>query len=417
MTDPNEAGILVVVSDTTNLINEYNKLVTDQTAGIRQRVRNSCTYLQDDLDLRITSCETQLVRISAILTYNAEFHILKAYHHASPSLWLFLVGLYGFIQVVVSVINTINGIVRVITGANLAYWLDQLMPGFQEAWNNIMNKISEFSAVLGWGVDGVNHLLNTFDQSADLWCMVTGKDRAVAQVEKIRSMNTLAQSYTLALQKWQDNPGEQISKHADMWSKTRYSEGATFINKWVDKIGVVGDKAEDALTRVGTITSELLGIQNNMPAFIAANIPSGIWDGITRVDTTINDRILPALTNITDRIDELDAMLDAYQAKAAEISDRLLHPGDLLAEIDNLPDYARQNQLVKIDGVTSTLLRESNEAAFAAVEGDLRNFGIIAAALAAPPPPLSFMTLELPGRSPGITPEPHESWILTSGDY
>jgi len=357
------------------------------------------------------------VRVTSLLYDNATYHILRAYHHASPSLIAFITGLYTFVTVVVGVINTINSIVTVLTGVTLAGWLDKLMPGFQEAWNNIMNKISEFSSALGWGVDGVGHLINGFDAGADLWCMVTGKDRAVAQVEKIRHVDTLTKSYGLALQKWQDNPGEQIAKHADMWSNMRYYEGATFVNKLTDKVSAFGDKAENALTAVGTITSELLALQNDMPGFIANNIPSGLWDGLEKVDTTINDRILPALTEITDRIDELDAMIESYQAKAAEIADRLAHPGDLLAEIDKLPDYARQTQLIKIDGVTSALMKESNDAAFAALEGDLSNFALVAAALQAPPPPLPFMQLELPGRSPGITPEPHESWILTSGDY
>ena len=61
-------------------------------------------------------------------------------------------------------------------------------------------------------------------------------------------------------------------------------------------------------------------------------------------------------------------------------------------------------------------MREQNEAAYADMEGDLRNFGLIAAALAAAPAPLAFMELDLPGRSPGITPEPYESWILAA-DY
>jgi len=412
----NEDRIRASISDAEAAVSGYVSVVSDETAGIRKSVRGSCTILQDEISIRITDQEITLVRATSLLYDNATYHILRAYHHASPSLLAFITGLYTFVTVVVSVINTINSIVTVLTGVTLAGWLDKIMPGFQEAWNDIMNKISEFSSALGWGVDGVGHLVNGFDAGADLWCMVTGKDRAVAQVEKIRHVDTLTKSYGLALQKWKDDPGEQIANHADMWSNMRYHEGATFVNNLTDKVSAFGDKAEAALTSIGTITSELLSLQIDMPGFIANNIPSGLWDGLEKVDTTINDRILPALTEITDRIDELDAMIEAYQVKAAEIADRLAHPGDLLTEIENLPDYARQNQLVKIDGVTSMLMKESNDADFDAVSGDLTNFGIIAAALEEAPAPLSFMTLELPGRSPGITPESRETWILDT-DY
>ena len=61
------------------------------------------------------------------------------------------------------------------------------------------------------------------------------------------------------------------------------------------------------------------------------------------------------------------------------------------------------------------MLREQNEADYAAIEGDLREFGLIAEALSHAPEPLLFMELELPGRSPGIVAEPRETWMV--GDY
>jgi hypothetical protein len=181
------------------------------------------------------------------------------------------------------------------------------------------------------------------------------------------------------------------------------------------KISAFGDNAEKALKSVGSITNEVLALRNDMPAFIAKNIPAVIWDGIERLDTAVNDRILPFLTGITDRLDELDAVLEAHRKKAEALADRIAHPGDMLAEIDKLAGYARADQLTKIDSVTSTLLREQNEAGFAAMEGDLREFARVAEALSHPPAPLPFMELELPGRSPGIIAEIHETWFV--GDY
>ena len=396
-------------------VNAIFSITEGSVTGIKLSIREDCIRLREVVALRISVVEIRLTRETVTLTHDAEYHLLRAYFHASPSLILILTAIYGFVMTVINIISTINTIVKVITGEVLAYWLEKLIPGFQAAWNNIMNKISEFSSILGWGVDGVHHLINGFDASADLWSMVTGKDRAAAQTEKIRNMQTVMLSYSYALKKWQDNPGEQIAAHAEMWSKMRYNEGAAFINKWVDTIGVVGGKVEKALTDVGTVSSELLSLRNDMPAFIAKNIPQGLWDGIGRVDTTINDRILPALQDITDKLDELDAVLDAYRAKAEALADKIAHPGDMLAEIDKLPGYARTDQLVKIDSVTSTLLREQNEAEYKLMEAGLKESALIAAALSQAPAPLPFMELELPGRSPGIVAEPRETWFV--GDY
>jgi len=416
MDSKNTDRILAAASDAAGMVDGYLNDVLKNTSGIRSSIRGSCVFLLDDLEIQITSCEINLIRISSVLAQNAQFHILRAYHHASPSLWLFLVGIYEFVVKVVEIITVINTIMLVVTGEKLAYWLDQLIPGFQAAWDDIMNKISAFSAALGWGVDGVQHLLNATHASADIWGTVTGKDLDSVKMEKFKRTEILLDSYSKYLHAWQANPGQQIAKYAEAASSRMYWSGYDAIHNITDKVGVFGEKVETVLTSVGTITDELLSLRNDMPEFIAENIPTGIWDSLEKADTVINDRILPALTTITDRIDDLDAVLDAYQAKAAEIADRLAHPGDLLAEIDKLPDYARQNQLVKIDGVTSMLMKESNEAAVAALAGDLSEFGIIAASLENPPAPLPFMTLELPGRSPGITPEPYETWILDK-DY
>ena len=404
-----------VIESTDEILSSFLGDLRDYTGGIRSGVRDECVLIREEVSLNICTLELHLVRCTVVLSQNAQYRILRAYYHASPGLWAILMAIYGVVVTVIKIVTFISKLFEVITGENLAYWIDQLVPGFQDAWNNIMNQISEFSATLGWGVDGIGHLMNAFDGSANLWGMVTGKTFDGTKFEKYTKMKNLMSNFSVDLKKWQDNPGEQISAWANYASKTTYWQGSETIHKIVDSIGAFGDKAETALTGLGTISTELLSIRNDMPAVIAKNIPPGIWNALELADTAINDRILPALTNITDRLEELDAVLEAYQKKAAELAERLAHPGDLLAEIDKLPDYVRSDQLVKIDGVTSALLREGNEADFASVSADLAHFGLVAAALQNPPPPLAFMELELPGRSPGIVAEPYETWFV--GEY
>jgi len=391
------------------------QLTSASVTGVKQAVREDCIRIREEISVRISVSEISLTRHLVVLTHDADFHLLRAYFHASPSLILILTAIYKFVVKVVDIIVMINKILEVVTGESLAYLIDRFIPGFQAAWNDIMNKISQFSTALGWGVDGVHHLMNAANAGADLWGMVLGKEPDTVKMEKYSRLDKLMTSYTVELNKWEANPGEQISKYAEAASYRTSIQGYNTMHNITDKIIIFGDKAERALIDIGTVSSEVLSLRDGMPAFIAKNIPQALWDGIEKVDTTINDRILPSLTNITDRIEELDAVLDSYRQKADELADRIAHPGDLLAEIDKLPGYARQEQLGKIDDVTSMLLRERNEAAFALVEGDLRNFGIIAEALTHSPPPLAFMELELPGRSPGIVAEPRETWFV--GDY
>jgi len=399
------------------LVTGYQESLDDHTALLRTSVRDSCGPLQDEVSLRVTASEVQLTRATTLITQSAEYHLMRAYFYASPSLIAIITAIIGVVKTVITVVKFLSDLLRVVTGEDLAYWLDQIIPGFQDAWNDIMNKVSQFSSLLGWGVDGVHHLLNIRDASVDLWGQLTGKDLATARLEKYKRTDALLTDYTVHLALWQSNPGQQINRWVEGSSEDKYWEGVNKIRDFTDKITTFGEKAEGALTSIGTMTGELLAIRNDMPAFIAEHIPQALWDALERVDTAVNDRILPFLTKITDRLDELDAVLEAHRKKAAELADKIAHPGDMLHAVFSLEPDVKMDQFKKIDGVTSELFRYQNEQDFVAIEPNLREFGKIAEALSYAPPPLTFMELELPGRSPGIVAEPRESWVVTGGDY
>jgi hypothetical protein len=410
-----DTRITNVLGDANGIISDFSQGLNVYTRSLRNQVRGSCVPVLEGAELVISDSEIQLIRLSAALVGDAEYHIIRAYHHTSPGLIAFLIGLYEFVMKVIGVITTINQILVILTHETLAHWIDWLMPGFEADWKRLMNGISEVSRVLGWGVDGVMHLMNAVEVSASLYGTITNKSETWIDLEKWNRKKHLLMSFSYNLDLWEANPGEMLGKMSELWASRNYHEGMTTLKNWVDKLGDFGGKVEKVLGDVGSISKELLAIQDGMPAFIARHIPQGIWDGIGKVETTINNRILPALTDITDRLDELDGVLESQRQRAQELADKIAHPGDMLVEIDNLPSYARLDQLTKIDDITSRFLAEANETDYAAMQGDLREFSLIAAALSRSPAPLAFMELDLPGRSPGIRAEPRESWYV--GDY
>jgi len=410
-----DSRIQAALDRTSGVLAGYLSALDDFTLSFRPGVRGECVILMDEVSVRIATCEVRLTRVTALIATDAEYHILRGYYHASPSLITFLIALYTGVVAIVKAIAVVNNILQVITGESLAHWIDKLFPGFENWWLDMMNKVSEISAALGWGVDGCAHLLNAFNASADIWCILTNKTRDTEKLEKTIRLQKYLTSVHSNLSKWQANPGEMIEWLVDQ------ANGKTFYeSRWIpirlgEKIADLGDKATSLLKNMGTVTTELSAIQNDMPTFIAKHIPQGLWDALERADTTINDRIIPALTNITDRIDNLNAVMDSYRKKADELADRIAHPGDLLAEIDKLPSYARADQYAKLDGVTSHMLAESNERDYAALQGDLRNFAVVAQALSRPPSPLAFMELEIPGRPGGSVAGSRNTWFV--GDF
>jgi hypothetical protein len=412
MTD-DKARIAIANADAA--ITGYYDYLNTGTGSLRESVRDAASVFRDETQLKIAETDLVLTKQVELLAQDANYRILNAYYHASPGLIAIITDIIKLVANVIKVIQTLNQVIHLLTGQNLAYWIDQLVPGFNEVWNNIMNKISEVSKAIGWGVDGAHHLLNVINSGVDLYSITTGKDQSYAYTEKYKHLDTVLHSYSAELKGWQEHPGTLFSAFGDRFTSWYYARADKEQSKLRTKITEVGEKTELALTSVGEISSELLALRNDMPAFIAKNLPQGLWDSLARFDTAINDRILPQLQAINDKIDELNAVLDAQRKKAAELADKIAHPGDMLADIENLSEYARKDQYDKIDYATSQKLREENEVDYAAIEGDLSEFSKVAAALAQAPAPLSFMQLELPGKSPGIVAEPRETWFV--GDY
>lgn len=413
----NDEAIKGTLERVETLAGGYHELTGEATLKLTGRVEDSLSDLRTEVSVKLSRSETALVRQTALLYDDAEFHLLRAYFHASPSLIAILLAIYTFITTVITIINAINSVFKVITGETLAYWIDQLMPGFQKAWNDIMNKVSELSGLLGWGVDGVHHLLNVANTGADLWGNITGKDRSSVRVEKYERANSLLTNYSKYLQYWQKNPGRMISDYAEEMSFKLYGEGNNAIHNITENITNISDKTEDALKSLGSMSSELLAIREGMPEVILKNIPRAIWDSLEYSDTMINDRLLPSLDKFQRRLDEVDSLIDKYKSDMQSLASRIAKPGDLLAEIDALPDYVRKDQEDKISEVSTRTLKRTNEADIAVNESRLREFDKVYDAMVAHTPSPEFLTLESPARAAltGIVAEPRETWLV--GDY
>jgi len=410
-----EEHVTSVLNRAEGYTGDVLRFTRDGVFFIDDAVHSHLVNYRQETVFRISLSEIKLTRITISVTYDAEFHLLKAYYHASPGLIDIIIGIFDFIKWVIGIVNTINTIVEVITGETLGYWIDKLIPGFQEAWNKMMNNISKFSGALGWGVDGVMHLMNVVNIGSSISGALAGKSTAGVKIDKYGRLMTSMGNFRTNLEKWQSEPGKMISELADYNELMSYNESSFFFGNLTANVGIAAKKIETVAKDVGDITHEVLSIRNDMPAFIAKNIPQVIWDALGWADTMINDRLLPRIDQLQEKLNTIDNLLDQYRSDAASIAKRLSKPGDLLAEINNLPDYVRKDQLVKIDGITSSLISEQNAVDYAAVEPDLKEFSMVAEALSHVPAPLGFMELELPGRSPGITPEPRESWFV--GDY
>jgi len=398
-------------------VNGYTHYLDAYTDTLRPGIRKQCLQLRDEVDIKVTSSEAHIIRLVGVISTDAEYHIASAYFHASPGLWAIILGILQVVKAIIDWIKIINDILIALTDEGVVYWVNKLLPGFEDAWNNLLNGISDISQKLGWGVDGISHLLNAFSVGADTWGHITGGSTGAVRIEKIECTQKFLDSLSKNLTRWENTPGVMFDDLlAKVPAQTNLESWSTM---WVMRSNIKKalERTETILSGVSGITHELGALREGMPAFIAQHIPQGLWDGIDRVQRTIDEGILPVMTDIGDRIDAVNAVLEAHRIKAEALAESLNNPGDLLERIEALSEQARLIQAGKLDKYAGEMLSKTTGNMVAGFAEEDRILDALHELMSVPIPEPSFLGLELaPGVShPEITVEPHESWFV--GDY
>lgn len=403
------------VLDIEGIIDRYGVKLDIYTQGIRPEIRSIGKELQDEVTLNVTSSEVYIIRVTGVLTANAEYHLTRAYFRTSPGIIAIILGIIDIIGEVIRWISIVNDIIVALTGENIAHWLNYLIPGFEEAWERMMIRISNLSSALGWGVDGVGHLLNAVNLGGETWCMIRGKPKDTFKLEKVNRLQSLLGDMGSKLDEWENVPGKFIDWIVEHTNRGAYWEGSKMFRDWGNKITQWSDQTIQIFSNISSIASELSALQDNMPDLIARNIPQVVWDSLERVQNVIDDSILPVVNDIMDRVDEVNQVLDDYRERAEAIAESLNRPGDILERINNLSEQLKQEQLEKVESAANSLFEKANTDEYNEKAVEFANLGSIIEVLQSAPRPLPFMQYELPGRSPGIVAEYQETWFV--GDY
>lgn len=398
-------------------VNDYAVLTGDRIDILERRIEDSADVFQAFFSMTIISSEVHLVRLASSLAFSADYHITRAYFHASPSLITIIAAIMTAIKAIWKVVQIIISIYNTMVTLHLNELLYKIFPEFEKAVNKIMTKISEFSKTLGWGVDGVLHLLQAGQGGINVAGALMGKDEGWCKWQWMDRTQKTMGSFSSRLKEWQNDPGKMMQElFGDLNMSTFFPLRGEFGTKMLWLTNTV-TRTEEAVKGISTITNELSAIRNDMPAVVAKYIPRKIWDAIDMADRFIDEQLLPRLAKFDRAVAEINAVLEAHSKKVTDLARRLAAPGDLLLGIDDLPERARMNQESKIDDVASRQLARDAEAAYDAISKDLEEFERIDKALKAPTPEPEFMSFESPARKAltGIVEEDRETWFV--GDY
>jgi len=410
-------GIQATISKVDNLTD----VVTDYSSDLALSLEKDMLLTRDISEkiVVITQLEsdTLLIRSVTVLYFDAEMHVLRGYFHASPGLLAVLAGIWNAIKYIWDIIKGIVDIWMTLKELGILDLLADIWPAFEKLQIKFRQIIGRISDALGWGATGLLHLIHATQGTISVFGGLSGKGDDWLEIEWMEEAERIAEYTVKYSEQMSDNP----SYIADIFFHNEQKEYIGGIRGWTaEKLGLleeVGIKTKEIAEDIGSVTSELAAIQDGMPETVAKHIPQRIWDSLDKADYFINDRILPEITGLVNKLNTFNKLLDAYSAKMSGLAAKLALPGDLLSDVDNLSDALRTDQEDKIDDIASRSSARAADEMLDVMTSDLDEFAKIDEAITAPIPPLSFMEIESPARRKltGITAEPRETWFV--GDY
>lgn len=366
---------------------------------------------------RVGEIEVSLIPYVNYLYLSAEYHLTVFWFHASPSFIGILITIWSVIVFVYNAVKWVVDFLHIRELLKIAEILSVIWPEFRYRMNKIYGKISEFSAQIGWGADGLSHMIQAAQSGVNVlgsvlgekwsWVEIKGADKVVDSMQWLSARaGSIASDPGLVLaQIFYNNNIRTFYEISSWWDKT---------SAWID---TAAENARKAIVQVSETIDSLQDLENRLPAFVRDNIPQKIWDGLDWADAQIDGTLLPAITKFNKTFDEVNARLDSHRSTAASLVAQLTRPGDVLLGMDKLTAESRLAQEDKIDDAASRKYERDTDKYESEDAGIIAEFARISDALAVPLEPPAFLTIEdMPAHLvPGIVLEDRETWFV--GDY
>ena len=395
---------------------DYDRAI--QQAAINNRRLNSVIKdIAFITESRVTYNNTQLVRYMNLLYGQSMYHCLRGLYHASPGLMAILLAIWGVVKVIYEAVSFMVELLKIKEILQIAELLRIVWPKFREKYDAILAKVSEFSNSIGWGVDGVIHLIQAAQGGLNVikgvtdksfeWLEIAGAEKAMRSLAFVSSAaHSIADDPASVLDLAFNRPSEETSREIKTWWDST-----------MDWLNNTAEKTEQALVKVNDTIDNLQELRNDMPLLVRDFIPDSVFSAIDWVDDKIDNTILPAVTNISNELTEINDELKAEREKAAALAAQLMRPGDILTKIDSLGLDEKIDQELKIDDITSRIYEKETDQITESDGELLKHLLSIQELYSLDTPVPEFTTLERIER-PGIVwdkVEEVKSWFV--GDY
>ncbi len=412
---PRERAQIVAVVDTVKgLVLEMQSHTGGRINQLNKALDSDLYILKHITELRVARAEAVLINHVTLIYQDANYHTLRAYFYASPSLMYFIAKLSVILFQVWQIVKFFIQMVQIIQALKLDDLLATIWPAFEKARYKFRVWVAEISKALGWGADGLLHLIHATQTFTSMLGGLTGKSFTWMEAQwMVKTGNILdkVKGFGLFIK---DNPGKMIEWMFQEEMLLNLDMSSKFGQKLSFRLRELTDKATFLLGHSTDIADDLIAIQEGMPEIIRANIPQVIWNSLEGFVEVVNIQILPRIATLERQLDLFDSVFNTNSNKISDLVNKLAHPGSNMLGIDDLSDYARQIEEGAIDNVSSRLWNDQVNADRDYMQADLNAFAIIDAAATSPLPVIPYLDIENPARGAlhGIVVDPQETWFV-----
>jgi len=268
---------------------------------------------------------------------------------------------------------------------------------YRDLMNKIYTEISEFSSSIGFGAYGVALLLeNTRKLVLDVSAM-SGHKYDLANVVWLGELNRILTTVSTQGRAIARNPAMLFDIMREKVEKKRYQQKEETYSKTLVDLQNIIKRADYIVQGVSTVAGDLRQLKNDLPQSMQRKIDSALEGVLKPFDDWKRDYYEPYKKEYETIIGALGKNVRDQTLINEDVIARLLHPGDLIAGIDDLSEDERIDQENKIGDVAGRSFNREMQPVSNYIGEQNSEMRLITAALKVELPPPAWFKGELQG--------------------
>jgi len=204
------AQIDVVVNTVKGLVLEMQSHTGGRIDQLIKALDSDIYLLKTITELRVARVNAELMGPIALIYKDAVYHTIRGLYYASPSLISFAIAIWQIVVSIWQIIKFFMQMVQIIQALKLDDLLASIWPAFEKARAKFRDLVAKVSEALGWGADGLLHLMHATQTFTSMLGGLTGKSYKWMEAQwMVKSGNILekVKGFGLFIK---DNPGKML---------------------------------------------------------------------------------------------------------------------------------------------------------------------------------------------------------------